>query len=144
MSLPYRHIFFFLLEQLFINIYYFVLIHYFGLIMIDKNCSGVTEVFFFFFSRLYDCNIGEKDCAALISALRSNPSHLVTLNLNYNELGESGVKLLSTLLKDPQCKLEKLKSVFIISFSYFCRIRQMYLHIQKCGDKDCSFCVLFV
>uniref|UniRef100_A0A673ISR3 NACHT LRR and PYD domain-containing protein n=1 Tax=Sinocyclocheilus rhinocerous TaxID=307959 RepID=A0A673ISR3_9TELE len=80
----------FLLQQLLINIYDFALI---------------PEICY----RLFDCSIGEEDCAALISALRSNPSHLIELNLNYNEPGESGVKLLSALLKDPQCKLEKLK-----------------------------------
>ncbi|KAL0159256.1 hypothetical protein M9458_042981, partial [Cirrhinus mrigala] len=57
---------------------------------------------------LWDCSIGEEGCAALISALRSNPSHLRELNLNYNKPGDLGVKLLSALLKDPYCKLEKL------------------------------------
>ncbi|ROL23507.1 Ribonuclease inhibitor [Anabarilius grahami] len=57
--------------------------------------------------QLYNCSIGEEGCAALVSALRSNPSHLRELNLKLNNLGESGVKLLSDLLKDPHCKLEK-------------------------------------
>uniref|UniRef100_A0A9J7Y7Z7 Uncharacterized protein n=1 Tax=Cyprinus carpio carpio TaxID=630221 RepID=A0A9J7Y7Z7_CYPCA len=55
------------------------------------------------------CSIGEEGCAALISALRSNPSHLTELNLSYNTPGDSGVKLLSDLLEDPHCKLEKLQ-----------------------------------
>ncbi|KAI4888622.1 hypothetical protein NFI96_007412 [Prochilodus magdalenae] len=54
------------------------------------------------------CSITEEGCAALASALKLNPSHLRELNLNYNNPGESGVKLLSDLLKDPHCKLEKL------------------------------------
>ncbi|XP_058616875.1 NACHT, LRR and PYD domains-containing protein 12-like isoform X3 [Onychostoma macrolepis] len=54
------------------------------------------------------CSIGEEGCAALISALRSNPSHLRELNLSFNKPGDSGVKLLSALLEDPHCKLEKL------------------------------------
>ncbi|KAI4904829.1 hypothetical protein NFI96_006813 [Prochilodus magdalenae] len=54
------------------------------------------------------CRITEEGCAALVSALKSNPSHLRELDLNYNNPGESGVKLLSDLLKDPHCKLEKL------------------------------------
>ncbi|XDV45514.1 hypothetical protein PO909_013601 [Leuciscus waleckii] len=58
--------------------------------------------------QLCNCSIGEEGCAALAEALRSNPSHLRELNLNYNKPGVSGVKLLSGLLKDPQCKLEKL------------------------------------
>ncbi|XP_036419166.1 LOW QUALITY PROTEIN: NACHT, LRR and PYD domains-containing protein 12-like [Colossoma macropomum] len=58
---------------------------------------------------LHDCNITEKGCAALVSALKSNPLHLRELNLNNNKPGESGVKLLSDLLKDPQCKLETVQ-----------------------------------
>ncbi|KAF5894535.1 NACHT, LRR and PYD domains-containing protein 12-like, partial [Clarias magur] len=59
--------------------------------------------------RLNLCSITGEGCAALVSALRSNPSsHLRELNLNYNHPGESGVKLLSDLLKDPHCTLEKL------------------------------------
>uniref|UniRef100_A0A672NHC7 Si:ch73-168d20.1 n=1 Tax=Sinocyclocheilus grahami TaxID=75366 RepID=A0A672NHC7_SINGR len=61
--------------------------------------------------QLYDCSIGEEGCAALALALISNPSHLRELNLNNNEPGDSGVKLLSDLLKDPHCKLEKLQWV---------------------------------
>ncbi|XP_049327170.1 NACHT, LRR and PYD domains-containing protein 12 isoform X3 [Astyanax mexicanus] len=59
--------------------------------------------------RLCNCNIGEEGCAALASALKFNPSHMKMLNLNLNRPGESGVKLLSELLQDPRCKLEKLQ-----------------------------------
>ncbi|XP_073700678.1 NLR family CARD domain-containing protein 3-like [Garra rufa] len=59
-------------------------------------------------AELLNCSIGEKGCAALISALRSNSSHLRELNLSYNKPGDSGVKLLSALLEDPHCKLETL------------------------------------
>ncbi|KAK2907303.1 hypothetical protein Q8A67_006288 [Cirrhinus molitorella] len=57
---------------------------------------------------LFNCRIKEEGCAALISALRSNPSHLRELNLSRNKPGDSGVNLLCALLKDPHCKLEKL------------------------------------
>uniref|UniRef100_A0A8C1LZT0 Uncharacterized protein n=1 Tax=Cyprinus carpio TaxID=7962 RepID=A0A8C1LZT0_CYPCA len=57
---------------------------------------------------LRDCGVTDEGCAALASALRSNPSHLRELSLTGNKLGVSGVKLLSDLLKDPRCKLEKL------------------------------------
>ncbi|XP_076843154.1 NACHT, LRR and PYD domains-containing protein 3-like isoform X2 [Brachyhypopomus gauderio] len=58
---------------------------------------------------LSNCSIGEEGCAALCSALRSNPSsHLRELNLNHNKPGDSGVKQLSALLEDPHCTLEKL------------------------------------
>ncbi|MCI4378846.1 hypothetical protein PGIGA_G00220940 [Pangasianodon gigas] len=60
--------------------------------------------------RLCNCSITGEGCVSLTSALKSNPSsHLRELNLKYNNPGESGVKLLSDLLKDPHCKLEKLQ-----------------------------------
>ncbi|XP_042604829.1 LOW QUALITY PROTEIN: NLR family CARD domain-containing protein 3-like [Cyprinus carpio] len=46
-------------------------------------------------------SIGEEGCAALISALRSNPSHLTELDLRGIKPEDPGVKLLSALLKDP-------------------------------------------
>jgi len=64
---------------------------------------------FFILYRLYNCSVGEEGCAALASALRSNPSHMRELNLSNNKLGDSGVKLLSDLLQDPNYKLEKLQ-----------------------------------
>uniref|UniRef100_A0A3B1IH50 SPRY-associated domain-containing protein n=1 Tax=Astyanax mexicanus TaxID=7994 RepID=A0A3B1IH50_ASTMX len=60
--------------------------------------------------RLGGCNLSEKSCADLASALSSNSSTLRELNLSINELQDSGVKLLSAGLKNPHCKLEKLKA----------------------------------
>ncbi|XP_051763874.1 NACHT, LRR and PYD domains-containing protein 12-like isoform X25 [Ctenopharyngodon idella] len=57
---------------------------------------------------LFDCNITAEGCAALASALRSN-SHLRELNLSGNIIGDGGLTLLSDGLKDPHCKLEKLR-----------------------------------
>ncbi|KAI4876752.1 hypothetical protein NFI96_027132 [Prochilodus magdalenae] len=54
-------------------------------------------------------SITKRDCADLISALTVNPSHLRELDLNQNELDQSGVQKLCTLLQNPDCKLEKLK-----------------------------------
>ncbi|XP_059424781.1 NACHT, LRR and PYD domains-containing protein 12-like [Carassius carassius] len=58
--------------------------------------------------RLSDCSITEEGYKALASALRSNPSHLVELDLTGNDPGQSGVKELSDLLQDPNCQLKKL------------------------------------
>ncbi|XDV40982.1 hypothetical protein PO909_009943 [Leuciscus waleckii] len=60
------------------------------------------------YALLRDCGLTDEGCAALASALRSNPSHLRTLNLSENKLGDSGVKLFSAVLENPHCKLEKL------------------------------------
>uniref|UniRef100_A0A672TBU9 NACHT LRR and PYD domain-containing protein n=1 Tax=Sinocyclocheilus grahami TaxID=75366 RepID=A0A672TBU9_SINGR len=64
--------------------------------------------------QLYNCNIKEEGCAALVTALRSNPSHLRELKLSWNKLEDSGMKLFSDLLQDPHCKLEKLQCVLLI------------------------------
>ncbi|KAL0161762.1 hypothetical protein M9458_045487, partial [Cirrhinus mrigala] len=47
----------------------------------------------------------------LSSALNVKSSHLRELDLSYNHLGDSGVKLLSGKLQDPNCTLDKLKYV---------------------------------
>uniref|UniRef100_A0A8C7L9Y8 NACHT, LRR and PYD domains-containing protein 12-like n=1 Tax=Oncorhynchus kisutch TaxID=8019 RepID=A0A8C7L9Y8_ONCKI len=58
--------------------------------------------------RLSGCLVTEEGCASLVSALRSNPSHLRELDLSYNHPGDSGVRILSAGLEDPRCRLEKL------------------------------------
>ncbi|XP_072567819.1 protein NLRC3-like [Paramormyrops kingsleyae] len=69
--------------------------------------------------RLSGCRVTEEGCSSLASALRSNPSHLRELDLSYNHPGDSGVKLLSAVLEDPSCKLEKLN----VDHSGECRTR---------------------
>ncbi|XP_051992105.1 NACHT, LRR and PYD domains-containing protein 3-like isoform X2 [Xyrauchen texanus] len=58
--------------------------------------------------RLSGCMVTEEGCCSVASALRSNPSHLKELDLSYNHPGESGVRLLSERLNDPNCTLDKL------------------------------------
>ncbi|XP_032364584.1 NACHT, LRR and PYD domains-containing protein 12 isoform X4 [Etheostoma spectabile] len=55
------------------------------------------------------CMISEEGCTSLASALSSNPSHLRVLDLSYNHPGDSGVKRLSALLEDPNCRLDTLR-----------------------------------
>ncbi len=63
----------------------------------------------YFISRLSDCSITEEGYAALASALRSNPSHLIELDLTGNDPGPSGVKQLDDLLQDPNYQLKTLR-----------------------------------
>ncbi|XP_048045566.1 NACHT, LRR and PYD domains-containing protein 3-like isoform X2 [Megalobrama amblycephala] len=49
--------------------------------------------------RLSGCVVSEEGCAALASALSSNPSHLRELDLSYNHLEESALKLILDTLK---------------------------------------------
>ncbi|XP_034150837.1 NLR family CARD domain-containing protein 3-like [Esox lucius] len=71
-----------------------------GLMPVIKTCRTAL---------LSGCGITEKGCASLVSALKSNPSHLKELDLSKNDLKDKGVEKLSALLKDPQCRLEILK-----------------------------------
>ncbi|KAK3505600.1 hypothetical protein QTP70_005036, partial [Hemibagrus guttatus] len=57
--------------------------------------------------RLSDCSITEEGYTALAEALKS--SHLIELDLRGNDPGASGVKLLTDLLQDPDCKLNTLR-----------------------------------
>ncbi|XP_035858171.1 NACHT, LRR and PYD domains-containing protein 3-like [Sander lucioperca] len=58
---------------------------------------------------LSGCMISEEGCTSLASALSFNPSHLRVLDLSYNHPGDSGVKLLSTLLENPNWRLDTLR-----------------------------------
>ncbi|XP_035763867.1 protein NLRC3-like [Neolamprologus brichardi] len=56
--------------------------------------------------RLYRCGLSVISCAALVSALKSNSSHMKHLDLSYNKLQNLDVQQLFELLKSPQCRLD--------------------------------------
>ncbi|XP_034150827.1 NACHT, LRR and PYD domains-containing protein 12-like, partial [Esox lucius] len=58
--------------------------------------------------RLSGCLVTEEGCGSLVSALKTNPSHLKEINLTYNHPGDLGVRLLSAGLEDPHWRLEEL------------------------------------
>ncbi|XP_050959859.1 NACHT, LRR and PYD domains-containing protein 12-like isoform X9 [Labeo rohita] len=68
----------------------------------DKHCKLNILI-------LRGCSIKEEQCLILTSALCLNPSHLRELNLSENKLQNRGAKILCDLLKDSQCKLERLR-----------------------------------
>ncbi|XP_070683922.1 protein NLRC3-like [Pempheris klunzingeri] len=58
---------------------------------------------------LSGCNLSERSCAALSSALSSKSCNLRELDLSNNDLHDSGVKRLSAGLESPHCTLETLR-----------------------------------
>lgn len=59
--------------------------------------------------RLYECSLTEVGCSSLVSALKSNPTHLKVVDFHDNpELGDSGVEHLCGFLQRPDCHLQIL------------------------------------
>ncbi|XP_041959879.1 NACHT, LRR and PYD domains-containing protein 3-like isoform X2 [Alosa sapidissima] len=59
-------------------------------------------------ARLAECKLSEKSCG-IVAAVLQSPNSLTELDLNHNDLGDSGVQLLSKGLSSPNCKLQTLR-----------------------------------
>uniref|UniRef100_A0A3Q4H8L7 NACHT domain-containing protein n=1 Tax=Neolamprologus brichardi TaxID=32507 RepID=A0A3Q4H8L7_NEOBR len=70
--------------------------------------------------RLGVCNLSEKSCEALSPALSCQSSSLRELDLNNNNLKDTGVKALSTGLESQHCKLETLRLRLASAITYYC------------------------
>ncbi len=74
-------------------------------------CRNILScyLFIYYFNRLSNCCITEEGYKALASALRSNPSHLIELDLRGNDPGPSGVKQLYDLQQSRRYSLKTLR-----------------------------------
>lgn len=74
-----------------------------------SNSLRVSFIYVVCVCSLSGCLIAKEGSDSLASALTSNPSHLRELDLSYNHLGESAVKLLSSGLENPDWSLDTLR-----------------------------------
>lgn len=103
-------------------------------IRFDCKICYLGDLYFSF--RLRICRLSSCSCSFLVSALKSNPSHLRELDLSgNNKLKDDGVDYLCDFLGSPDCRLEILKSVNIFLFHFLSLNHCIYLPLLFC------FCV---
>lgn len=76
-------------------------------------CIGIYYIFdctLVCISRLYNNGLKPSCAESLALALNANRS-MTELDLGFNELGDSGLKLVFAALRNPDCKLQKLRLV---------------------------------
>ena len=74
--------------------------------------KSLLWLWFYCFFRLSGCNLTERCCEQLSSAISSSSSTLTELDLCQNDLKDSGVNQLCAGLGSPDSKLTALRSVF--------------------------------
>lgn len=63
--------------------------------------------------RLANCELSDESCGIVAGVLQS-PNHLKELDLSHNDLGNTGVQLLSAGLSSPQCRMQTLRLVVVL------------------------------
>uniref|UniRef100_A0A672FXQ3 Uncharacterized protein n=1 Tax=Salarias fasciatus TaxID=181472 RepID=A0A672FXQ3_SALFA len=77
---------------------------------VESLCAGSrTLLWTLEYLRLSHCKLTKHSCAALASTFKSQLSHLKVLDLTGNHLMDSGIRVLCTGLKNPQCTMKTLK-----------------------------------